>query len=115
MRLRLMRGYSQSKPKVEIGTLEYNDGVYVWTYSDAKERYDFYPGFFEVPGLAFGEVSKSPELFWFFKDRIPPRKRKDFSKYLSMFGLNEYNEWDFMVASGLRLATDMDEVVEATD
>ena len=112
MKLDLMRGYSESEPKVHIGTLEYTGTEYVWFYSDAKSKYDFWDGFFEVPGLPMGEVSRSTELFWFFKDRIPSCRRADFKDYLEMFGFEEYNEWDFVVASGLRSGIDSDELVE---
>lgn len=115
MKLKLLRGYSPDEPKVELGTLEYTGTEYVWTYSDAKDKFPFHHEFFKVPGLPMGEISRSSKLFWFFKDRIPPRKRPDFPKYLEMFGLTEYNEWDFVVASGLRTAIDTDELVKVVD
>lgn len=115
MKLKLLRQGNPDEPKVEIGTLEYIGTEYVWTYSDAKDKYPFHSDFFKVPGLPMGKVSRSTKLFWFFKDRIPPRKRPDFPKYLEMFGLTEYNEWDFVVASGLCTAIDTDELVKVVD
>ena len=115
MRLVLLRGYSNNEPKVVLGTLEYDGEDYIWTYSNAKaENPGLWEGFYEVPGIEMSENPvKSQDLFWYFRDRIPSKNRRNLPGYLEMFGLKEreYTEWEFIVASGLRTATDFDELV----
>ena len=116
MKLKLMQGYNIYEPKVELGTLEYIDSKYIWTPSDSKDKpeYGFLPkSFFEVPGLPLDDRKESTRLFWFFKDRITSNKSSPhFKARLVRFGMEEYNEWEYVVAGGLKLATDSYELVK---
>ena len=113
MKLKFMRGYHKDKPKIEIGTLEYTGEEYIWKYAPIDESLGFADSFWDVPHIPRGLPEyRSKELFEYFKWRIPPKRRKDFGEYLEMFGLDEYTEWGYIVASGLRTVTDMDELVK---
>jgi len=108
----LLFEYSKNRPKVILGTLEIDNGVYTWTYSDDCYTHKFNPFFYNVPGLPRGMVHKSTKLFDWFSDRIPPRRRKD---WLELFGLTEYDEMEILIRSGLRAMTDTYELVKAGD
>jgi hypothetical protein len=112
MTFNLLFEYSKEQPKVTIGTLKINNGVYTWAYSDDCYAHNFNPFFYNIPGLPRGEVHTSDKLFSFFADRIPPRRRKD---WLEIFGLTEYDELEIMLRSGLRAMTDTYELVKVGD
>lgn len=116
MKLKLMMGYKLNEPKVELGTLEYTDGKYIWTPSNEREneKYTFLPDeFFIVPGLPTDSVDISSKLFWFFKDRISKNKNTNyFKEHLKRLGMAKYNEWEFVVKTWIGLVTDSYELVK---
>lgn len=88
-----------------VGQLTKN-GQYEFEYckeiEDAKKV-----GFF--PLVSFEEtdrVYKSEELFPVFSSRLPDRKRKDISKILDKYGLQEYDAYQLLKRSGAKLPID---------
>ncbi len=53
------------------------------------------------------KVYASKELFPTFKSRVPSRQRRDISDKLNFFGMKEYDEFDYLVASKGALHTDL--------
>jgi len=115
----LVAGYTRDSIRIPLGTLEKTEHGYVWEPSRAREdeTYAFLPDrFFRVPGLSDTERMESVELFDFFKHRITQNRRtQEFKDRLLKFEMDTYDEWEYIVKSGLRKATDFYEVVECTE
>ena len=63
---------------------------------------------------AFPEKKRyeSNSVFPAFASRLPDRKRRDISKILKKYGLNEYDEFELLKKSGARLPIDTYELVD---
>jgi len=115
----LVAGYTRDSIRIPLGTLEKTEHGYVWEPSRAREdeTYAFLPDrFFRVPGLSDTERMESVELFDFFKHRITQNRRtQEFKDMVKDMGMEEYEEWEYVVRSGLTKVTDFYEVVECTE
>ena len=92
----------------EIGYLMKEEGVgYLYKYNIRGLRKARANGYTYLMG--FKNVRKayaSKELFPTFKSRIPSKQRRDLDEKLRSLGMKEYDEFDYLVASGGKLHTD---------
>jgi len=88
-----------------VGALTQDNGYvfkYGYEYKRAKRE-----GF--KPLIAFADTDKayhSAKLFFAFSSRLPDRKRPDIDNILSRNGLEEYDEFQLLKATGGRLPID---------
>lgn len=94
-----------SRRQYIVGQLSKN-GQYEFCYSnDIKEALE--AGF--KPLVPFDDLNKtyySDTLFSAFSSRLPDKKRKDIQKILEKYGLQEYDAYALLKASGARLPID---------
>jgi len=91
--------------RVLIGELAKSENEYTFRYT--PEAADKPEGFIKVPTFKDTDrVYKSKELFLFFVSRLFDRSRPDLPQLLGEYGLNGYDEWELLKATGARLVTD---------
>jgi len=94
-----------------IGELTKAENEYIFKYT--PETADKPEGFFKVPTFKdMNKVYKSENLFLFFVNRLFDRARPDLPELLDRYGLNHYNEWELLKATGAKLLTDGYELTE---
>lgn len=91
----------------DVGVLERVSGVYYFWYIGDGVRKAEQKGFRLFPEFAFKEmVYLAYELFGTFSSRLPDRSRVDIDKILDRYGLDEYDPFDLLAASGGKLPCD---------
>ena len=92
----------------DIGYLMREVGVgYLYKYNSEgmkKAREDGFPYLIGFKDLR--KVYASSDLFPVFKSRIPTKQRRNLHEILLNLGIDSYDEFDYLVATGGRLYTD---------
>jgi HipA-like protein len=101
----------QNRSNYIVGTLKKEPDGYSFKYSnqhkEAKEM-----GWDEISSFPEDKEYKSKELFPAFASRLPDRKRKDIDKILNKYGLDTYDGYGLLKASGGRLPIDTYEFID---
>lgn len=101
----------QTRRQFIVGTLEKN-GQFEFQYGQ-EISLAVKQGF--TPLICFPDFNKkyvSDKLFPIFSSRLPDKKRKDISKILNKYGMNEYDDYILLKRSGARLPIDSLEFVD---
>jgi len=112
MKLRLIVNVVARGQNIELGTLEYREGKYVWTTGNVDLEDGVVEDFFQISGLASEGKEEGEELFAFFKSRITKNRNGEFFKEkLKRLDMKEYAEWEYICKTGLKTAIDTYELV----
>ena len=100
--------------KHDIGYLMREDGVgYLYKYNSEGMKKAKEDGFQYLIGFKdLRKVYASTDLFPVFKSRIPTKQRRNLHEILMSLGIDSYDEFDYLVATGGRLYTDDITVIE---
>lgn len=103
----IVRWSAPDGEEFNIGMLERVLKVYYFWYIGDGVRKAEQKGFRLFPEFPFREmVYLAYELFGTFSSRLPSRSRVDIDKILNRYGLDEYDPFDLLAASGGKLPCD---------
>ncbi len=107
----------KTRRRYKVGTLNYDNSIYIFKYTnpeldEAKETgFKFFPGFENLD-----EVYKNEDLFINIATRLPNVNRPDYLELLNSFGLDSTStKLEILKATKGRLITDNYEFVSAFD
>lgn len=94
-----------------IGKLSYEDGKYLFCYlPDAEEAKEV--GWEYLKSFPDNKTYVSDIVFPAFSSRLPDRKRRGIEAILRRYGLDHYDEFEFLRRSGARLPIDTYEFID---
>ena len=101
----------QTRRNYTVGKLEKSCNLYSFEYGEEVERAEE-AGWKLLEAFPQKTKYESDTVFPAFSSRLPDRKRRDISKILQKYGLDEYDEFELLRKSGARLPIDTYELID---